>query len=263
MGKNRRRRRRPQLPPSAFNIRSPLGRRLPRPPQSERISFDDGLRQLLSVCRPHRAARRLYEAWCDGDCAVWCDGTLLDPSLFQLSLSVDVWTDDDGCEQLKLRKATDMVGGDHQACVEPFDRSLAMASDQTSRRWEVSAAGIAALLAELSSKQIAPVPMPPIKVQLINSKVQLVEKSTSRARTQSPSQPTEDQIRVRMDDVSDLSDTEKQLRRYMVIKHGDRWRDVFPANAMEAAKHDPLYEKEIGVARWTISTWRRALDRKK
>ena len=104
----------------------------------------------------------------------------------------------------------------------------------------------------------------PIKVQLPDKvKVQLVEKSAPRrAKGQAPSQLTEDQIQKLMGDVSELSDTEKKLRRYAVIKYGDRWRDVFPANAMKAAEHDPLYEKEVGVARWTISTWRRALDRK-
>ena len=104
----------------------------------------------------------------------------------------------------------------------------------------------------------------PIKVQLPGKvKVQLVEKSAPRrAKGQAPSQLTEDQIQKLMGDVSELSDTEKKLRRYAVIKYGDRWRDVFPANAMKAAEHDPLYEKEVGVARWTISTWRRALDRK-
>jgi len=108
-------------------------------------------------------------------------------------------------------------------------------------------------------------PEPPIKVQLTDKvKVQLVERSAPRqAKVRAPAQLTEDQIQALMGDVSKLSDTEKKLRRYTVIKYGDRWKDVFPANAMKAAEHDPLYEKEVGVARWTISTWRRALDRKK
>src|SRR5262245_21613971 len=106
MGKNSRPRSEPQRLPFASNIRPSRSRSLPRP--SERILFDDGLQQLLPVCRPHRAARRVYEAWCDGDCDVWCDGKLVDPRLYQFALTVDVWTDDDGREQVKVWKATDM-----------------------------------------------------------------------------------------------------------------------------------------------------------
>jgi hypothetical protein len=66
-------------------------------------------------------------------------------------LDVDVRTDDDGHERLKFWAATDMVmiNGRLQPCVDPFDRSRAMTTDQTARRWEVSTAGIAALLKEL------------------------------------------------------------------------------------------------------------------
>jgi hypothetical protein len=68
-------------------------------------------------------------------------------------LGVDVRTDDDGREQLKFWKATDMVmiNGRLQPCVDTLERSRAMTTDQTARRWEVSTAGIAALLKELPS----------------------------------------------------------------------------------------------------------------
>jgi hypothetical protein len=71
--------------------------------------------------------------------------------LFQFSLDVDVWTDDDGCEQFKIWKATDMPGDWPSPLVKPFERSRAMTLDQSNRKWEVSAAAIAALLKELSS----------------------------------------------------------------------------------------------------------------
>jgi hypothetical protein len=184
-------------------------------------------------------------------------------------LGVDVWTDDDGHERLKPWAATDMVmiNDRLQPCVDPFDRSRAMTTDQSARKWEVSAVGVVALVKELSSntEQIAPAPVPTVKVELRDKiKVQIVQNPPprARARAQSPSPPTEDQIQALMGDVSELTDTEKKLRRYVVMKYGDRWGDVLPAHAMEAAKHDPLYEKEVGVAGWGISTWRRALGRK-
>jgi hypothetical protein len=64
-----------------------------------------------------------------------------------------------------------------------------MVNDLSYRPWEVSAAGIAALKKELSSnsEQIAPA-SPIIKVQLVDSKVQLVEKPKPRAKAQTPSQ---------------------------------------------------------------------------
>src|SRR5262249_407794 len=75
----------------------------------ERLSLDDGLQQLLSVCRPGPAVRRLYKAWCDEGCAVWCEGELVDPTLSQLALGVEVRADDDSHERLKFWAATDMV----------------------------------------------------------------------------------------------------------------------------------------------------------
>jgi len=166
MGKNTRRRREPQRPLSAPNTHPSRSRPLPRP--SERILFDDGLQQLLPVCRLHRAARRVYEAWCDGDCDVWCDGKLVDPRLYQFDLAVDVWTDDDGREQHKIWKATDMgrIFDD-----EPFDRYRAMESDQSARKWEISAAAIVALL-----KEFAPA-APPAEVKLVGT-----SKGASRCR---------------------------------------------------------------------------------
>src|SRR6516165_7049704 len=196
MGKNSRRRRRPQLPPSASNTHPSPSRQLPRSPQSERISFDEGFQQLLSDYRPHPAARELYKAWLDGDCAIWCDGTLLEPHLFQLSLSVDVWTDDDGCERLKLWAATDMVGnGDHQACVGGYERARAMEADQSARKWQVSAAGITALLKESNTELIAekitaaiaelPAPKDGIDVEAVK---QLIDEKFAAAAKTSPQQ---------------------------------------------------------------------------
>jgi hypothetical protein len=102
-----------------------------------------------------------------------------------------------------------------------------------------------------------------IKVELPDKiKVQLVDKPASRVRTQPPSQPTEDQIQALMGDVSELSDVEKRIRRYVVIKHRERWGEIDPGRAKTAAKNDPLYEQEVGIIHYEISTWRRALGRK-
>jgi len=73
----------------------------------------------------------------------------------------------------------------------------------------------------------------------------------------------EEEIQELMGDVSKLSPLEKKLRRYTVIKHGEQWRDSDPGRVKTDAENDPLYEKEVGVARHHISTWRRALGRKK
>ena len=74
---------------------------------------------------------------------------------------------------------------------------------------------------------------------------------------------TEDQIQELMGDVSKLSPLEKKLRRYTVIKYGEQWRDHDPGRVKTAMENDPLYEQEVGVARHHVSTWRRALGRKK
>jgi hypothetical protein len=104
----------------------------------------------------------------------------------------------------------------------------------------------------------------PTKVELVNKRigVQLVHKPTPRAKPQSPSQPTEDQIQALMGDVSKLSDVEKRIRQYVVKKYRDRWKDVEPGRAMTASKDDKLYEEEVGLIHYSISTWRRALGRK-
>ena len=105
----------------------------------------------------------------------------------------------------------------------------------------------------------------PIKVQLPDKvKVQLVEKSAPRrAKGQAPSQLTEDQIQALMGDVSELSDLKKKIRRYAVKKYREQWRNIEPAAIMKAAKNDKLYEEEVGVVVYSISTFRRALGRKK
>jgi len=111
----------------------------------------------------------------------------------------------------------------------------------------------------------APAPAPPVKVQLTDKlKVQLVERpAPRRAKTPAPSQLTEDQIQELMGDVPELSDLQKTIRRYAVLKYGARWRDVDPAKVKAGAKDDPLYRKEVGDIDHHITTFRRALGRKK
>jgi hypothetical protein len=96
-----------------------------------------------------------------------------------------------------------------------------------------------------------------IKVQLVS------EKPTPRTKAQSPSQLTEEQIQRLMGDVSELSDLQKKIRRYAVLKHGARWRDIDPAKVQKGAQNDELYKKEVGAIVHHITTFRRGLDRKK
>jgi hypothetical protein len=136
MGKSNRRRSEPQRP-SASKARPSAGSGSPQ--DGERIPLiNEGFRQLLSVCPPRRAAWGLYTAWSEGDLAVWCDGKLADPDEYSFGVRTDV----DGHERLKVRKGTDAV-------TTSGDRLLGI--DQMARKWEVSAAGIAALRAKLSS----------------------------------------------------------------------------------------------------------------
>jgi hypothetical protein len=255
MGENSRRRRTPQRPLSAPNTHPSRSQPLPRP--SERILFDDGLQQLLPLRRPRYAARRVYEAWCDGDCDVWRDGKLVDPDLYQLALVVDVWTDDDGREQVKVWKATDMpmTKDDPEPWEKPFERSRRMGIDQTARRWEISTAGIAALL-----KEFAPAASP-VEVKLVGtSKVQLVDKPAPRIKTQSPAQPTEDQIEKWVNDES-VSRTQREIRRFVVKEFGRDWRSVSTATIIKAARESTEFKKRVHPFP-SENTFNRALERK-
>jgi hypothetical protein len=120
-------------------------------------------------------------------------------------------------------------------------------------------------LAEVWPTVFAPAPEPQIKVQLTDKvKVQLVEKpAPRRAKAQLPSQPAEDQIQALMSDVSELSDIQKKIRRCAVLKYGARWRDIDPAEVKGGADDDELYKKEVGLVGYHITTFRRALGRKK
>jgi hypothetical protein len=121
-------------------------------------------------------------------------------------------------------------------------------------------------LPEAWASVFAPAPTPPAKVELVGkTQVQLVEKPTSRAKAQPPPQLTEKQIQAWMMLVAPMpkpGSTDEKLRRYAVKKYRERWTDKNPADAMKAAENDPEYEKEVGVIRYGISTWRRAFGRK-
>jgi len=142
----------------------------------------------------------------------------------------------------------------------------ARAERQTAaERMERAEARLEAAEARVEAMKALPPPVPLIKVQLTDKvKVQLVEKSAPRrAKAQAPSQLTEDQIQALMGDVSELSPTDKKIRRYAVKKYREQWRNIEPAAIMKAAKNDKLYEEEVGVVVYSISTFRRALGRKK
>jgi hypothetical protein len=73
---------------------------------------------------------------------------------------------------------------------------------------------------------------------------------------------TEEQIQELMgDDASKLSDTERNIRRYAIIRYGAQWRQVGPTRVHTEAEGNELYEKEVGPLHH-ISTFRRALGRK-
>jgi len=171
---------------------------------------------------------------------------------------MDALTDADGRPQLRIRNGVDtsMTIGDRP-----------MVNDLSYRPWEVSAAAIAALRKELSpnTEQIVLALPPVINMRVVGrTRVQL-EKPTPRAKAQSPArltEVTEDQIQTLMGDVSELSDLQKKIRRYAVLKHGARWRDIDPAKVQKGARDDELYKKEVGVIVHHITTFRRGLGRK-
>jgi hypothetical protein len=214
------------------------------PQDGERIPLlDEGFPQLLSVCPARRAASRLYTAWIEGDLPVWRDGKLADPDEYSFGVRTV-----DGRERLKVRKGTDAV-------TTSGDRLLGI--DQSNHKWETSAAGIVALRERLIKEQL---PAAPIEVRLVGRPRVLVERPTLRAKAQSPSQLTDDQIQALMGDVSGLSDLPKKIRRYTVLKYGAQWKDHNPAEVLKNATGDPLYEKEVGSGIVShITTFRRAL----
>src|SRR5215831_17738162 len=119
MGKNKRRRRKPQHPAASKA----------RPSPYERISFDEGFRQLLPVCSPHKAAGRLHMACVEeDDCDLWCDGKLQDRNYIK-SLRFEPWLAADGCWRLKITKGVDAIN---------TDGSRSFVIDKSVANWEVS-----------------------------------------------------------------------------------------------------------------------------
>lgn len=258
MGQNRRRRSEPQRP-SVSKAHSSPGSGSPQ--DGERILLDEGFQQILPVCLPpRRAAWRLYTAWVEGALAVWRDGKLADPDEYSFGVRPDA----DGRERLKIRKGTDAV-------TTSGDRLLGI--DQSNHKWEISAAGIAALRERLIKEQL---PAVPVRVELVGtSKVQLVvEKPKSRTKAQSPSQPvasepepqpstpqlTDAQIEEWVNDAS-VPRAWREIRRFAVKEFGD-WKSVSTTAIIKAARDSAEFKKRVRPFP-SENTFNRALGRKK
>jgi hypothetical protein len=158
---------------------------------------------------------------------------------------IDGWTDADGRPQLRIRNGVDpniTIGIDW-----PLDLSY--------RPWEIAVAAVAALMKELSSP-------PSLRVEVIA----MPEIRTVAVQPETPASPSplpEDQIQALMGDVSELSELQKKIRRYAVLKYGTQWGNHDPAEVQKNARGDPLYKKEVGDIDYHITTFRRALGRKK
>jgi len=244
MGKNNRPRRTSQRPSSKAQLSPGSG----SPQDGERIPLlDEGFPQLLSVCPSRRAAWRLHTAWIEGDLPVWRDGKLADPDEYSFGVRMDA----NGREWIKIRKGTDAV-------TTSGDRLLGI--DQSGHKWEVSAAGIAALRERLIKEQL---PADPLRVELVGTpKVQLVEKPTSQtqAKAQSPSQLTEDQIEKWINDES-VPRTHREIRRFVVKEFGRDWSSVSTASIIKAARESTEFKKRVHPFR-SENTFNRALERK-
>jgi hypothetical protein len=113
------------------------------------ISFGDAFQLFLSVLpSPHRAVERLYAAWCEEDCHLWCEGNLLDPNYIRRLLTVEARPEGDGRWRAEIKP----VRGENW--------------DKSTYNWELSTFEVAALLADLSSDAD-----PEVVEQLIEEKV--------------------------------------------------------------------------------------------
>jgi hypothetical protein len=82
-------------------VRRPRGRSAKA---SGRTSVNDAFQLLLAAHKnPHVAAERLYAAWRENVCRLWCNDNLLDPNYIRDTVAVRVATDADGRHRIEIK----------------------------------------------------------------------------------------------------------------------------------------------------------------